>query len=58
MIFNIPSSISPCPATPYNNTNNNSTETICEDEYGMFRGNNGQIISVGTLFGILKKQLI
>jgi hypothetical protein len=45
----------PEPISPLNPSKNNSSETLCEDEFGQFSQTNEQIISIGSIYGIFRE---
>jgi hypothetical protein len=63
----IPTPISPLPPTPKHSrpttptanfeepSPSSSTETVCQDEYGMFSETNELIINIGQIYGVLNK---
>jgi hypothetical protein len=53
MDFKIPSPLSPL--SPINPSKDNSSETLCEDEFGQFSNINQQIISIESIYGIFNE---
>jgi hypothetical protein len=45
----------PEPLSPLNPSKNNSSETLCEDEFEQYSNINEQIISIGSIYGIFNE---